>query len=319
MSSQISVEHMKFKITIYAIGRYPVLEISQDEFYKLKSAKKCLSSALAIEEKYELLLSNYMELEKDVLGITVDNMLRRNESYSDFFDIRLKCNRRLINLLTATRLYIDQVHRHLRDCMSGEEDAESYTKQLFSEQYDTHFEYRFMEALRNYSQHRGLAVHTTSLGSSRMQMEDSSYFEFNSSIFSLKSELELDDTFKKSVLNEMTEKVDLIQCARRYVESINIVQCLIRDKISPVSADARSLIESYLAKYREIHKEPFVGLYALSYTDEEHGEKIEDKVVLLLDWDESRIALSKMNGTLVNLHKRYVSSATHNKQNNKAR
>jgi len=310
---------MKFKITIYAIGRYPFLEISHDEFNRLKNAQKCLSSALAVEEKYELLLSNYMELEKEVLGITVDNMLQRNESYSDFFDIRLKCNRRLINLLTATRLYIDQIHRHLRDCMPTEEDAESYTKSLFSEQYDAHFEYRFMEALRNYSQHRGLAVHTTSLGSSRKQEDESSYLEFNSSIFSLKSELELDDTFKKSVLKEMTEKIDLIQCARRYVESLNIVQCLIRDKISPVASDSRSLIESYLVKYREIHTEPVVGVYAMSYLCDEHGEKIVDKVVLLLNWDESRIALSKMNGKLVNLHKRYVSSSTHNKQKNKAR
>lgn len=302
---------MKFKITVYAIGRYPILEICQDEFHKLKSSKRCLSSALAVEEKYELLLSNYMELEKEVLEITVDNMLRRNESYSDFFSIRLKCNRRLINLLTATRLYIDQIHRHLRDCLPAEEDAESYTKQLFSEQYDAHFEYRFMEALRNYSQHRGLAVHSTSFGSSRKEVEDSSYFEFNSSIFSLKSELELDDTFKKSVLKEMTEKIDLIQCARRYVESLNIVQCSIRDKISPLADDARSLIESYLVKYRELHNKPVAGVYAMSYTCDEHGENIVDKVALLLDWDESRIALSKMNGPLVNLHKRYVSSSTH--------
>jgi len=289
MSNPVSTESMKFKITILAIGNHPVSEISQNEFQQLKSAKKCLSSALAIEEKYELFLSNYIELEKEVLGITVDSMLRRNGEYSDFFNTRLNCNRRLINLLTATRLYIDQIHRHIRDCISDVENAESYAKQIFSKQYDACFEYRFMEALRNYSQHRGLAVHSTSLGSSRVSKDDTSYFEFVSSIFSLKSELELDDSFKKKVLNEMPEKVDLIQSARRYVESLNNIHCLIRDKISSVVADSRSLIETYLTQYRALHKEPEAAVYALSYKCEEDGERIEDKVAILLDWDENRI------------------------------
>lgn len=111
---------------------------------------------MAIEEKYELIISNYLELEKDSLSISSSNMLRRSYNYSDFFDVRSTFNRRIVNLLTSTKLYLDQIYQHVKVCNL---DLANIIKQKTNKEYDSVFEYRFMEALRNHVQHHGLAVH----------------------------------------------------------------------------------------------------------------------------------------------------------------
>jgi hypothetical protein len=52
---------------------------------KLKTARLILNHALAIEEKYELLISSFLELEHDVFDASVSEMVRRRFEYKDFF------------------------------------------------------------------------------------------------------------------------------------------------------------------------------------------------------------------------------------------
>ena len=135
---------MKYTIRVWAIGSYPELIIDEVRFNTLKQARLCLSAALAIEEKYELLISNYLDLEKECLNVTSDSMVRRSKDYSDFFEIRLAFNRRVVNLLTSTKLYIDQIQQHVNSCFPDRSDIGSNVKSFFLYVYDKFFEYRFM-------------------------------------------------------------------------------------------------------------------------------------------------------------------------------
>lgn len=76
---------MKYTIHSWELGTF---DIGENKFNKLKQAKNCLSAALAIVEKYELLLSNYLDLEKECLSVTTDYMVRTSTDYFKFFDIR---------------------------------------------------------------------------------------------------------------------------------------------------------------------------------------------------------------------------------------
>mgnify|MGYP000175543353 FL=1 len=62
---------MKYLVTILTTGNNPELVINESKFEQLKKAKECLSEILSFEEKYELLLSNYMELEKECLYLKI--------------------------------------------------------------------------------------------------------------------------------------------------------------------------------------------------------------------------------------------------------
>lgn len=152
---------MFYQLRIHATGKYPEIEIDEVKFCSIVEARNVLSAAMAVEEKYELLVSNYIELEKELLKVAADDMIYRDRDYSVFFDIRLLFNQRLVNLLTSSRLYIDQIQQHIKTCLPNDLEASINVKGFFSKEYDAHFEYQFMEALRNFVQHRGLAVHST--------------------------------------------------------------------------------------------------------------------------------------------------------------
>ena len=303
---------MKYTIRVWAIGSYPELIIDEVRFNTLKQARLCLSAALAIEEKYELLISNYLDLEKECLNVTSDSMVRRSKDYSDFFEIRLAFNRRVVNLLTSTKLYIDQIQQHVNSCFPDRSDIGSNVKSFFSDEYDKFFEYRFMEALRNYVQHRGLAVHSTSLDSKWTSQEEDAKLEFKTRLFTHKTEVDGDKAFKREVLKEMPEKVDLLYAARVYVGLISKIHCEIRNLVAPASEYSRHKISEAINEYESSNGEKLVGLNVISSVPKESVDETIEKFPLLLEWDDIRLSLIKKNRILANLSKCYVSNSANN-------
>jgi len=305
---------MKYTIRVWASGNYPELSIDEARFNNLKQARLCLSAALAIEEKYELLISNYLDLEKECLNVTSISMIRSSTDYSGFFDIRLAFNRRVVNLLTSTKLYIDQIQQHVKSCFPDRSDIGDNVKALFSAEYGKFFEYRFMEALRNYVQHRGLAVHSTSLGSKWTSQEGDAELEFKTRLFTHKTEVDGDKAFKKQVSKEMAEKVDLLYAVRVYVGSISKIHCEIRELVAPTSEDSRHQILEAINEYEAINGKKPLGLNAISSIPKEPIDEMIEKFPLLLEWDDIRLDLIKKNKSLANLSKRYVSNSVHHKE-----
>lgn len=299
------IAKMKYLVTILTTGNNQELVIDKSKFEELKKAKECLSAILAFEEKYELLLSNYMELEKECLLISTDNMINQEIGYKHFFDIRLLFNQRVVNLLTTSRLYIDQLSQHIKAC-----NLDIGIKSFFSYEYDNNFEYRFMEALRNYVQHRGLAVHLTTLVSNWTSLGDDGEMQFKTRIYTKKDEVEKDRVFKKSVAEEMPDKVDIIYASRCYIESVSKVHCKIRKILSNITTDSRKIIEDTVNEYENINNGKSVGLSAIYLENNGKHDEILDKFDITLEWDNIRVVLEKKNKSLVNLRKRFVSSST---------
>jgi len=100
---------MKYILRIGALGKFPEVIVDHERCKRLKSLWKLLTEALAIEEKYEIVITNFLELEKESINASVSEMIRNHVEYGDFFDIRLALNIRLVNLLTSVRLYVDQL------------------------------------------------------------------------------------------------------------------------------------------------------------------------------------------------------------------
>jgi len=92
-------------------------QIDRVRFKVLEKSQSILHNALVIEEKYEIVISNYSELEREALRILTSNMLRDSPRYPEFFDIQLNLNIRLINLLTSVRLYRDQLESSVKNSL----------------------------------------------------------------------------------------------------------------------------------------------------------------------------------------------------------
>lgn len=298
----------KYILRIGALGRFPELEIEQERFEQLKASRPVLSHALAIEEKYEIIISNFLELERESTNASISEMVRNHIEYKDFFEVRLALNIRLVNLLTSVRLYTDQLSSHICSCSPDEENVKTEIKGLFSTEYDSSFDYRFMEALRNYVQHSGIPVHRISTGAKWTELEDG-LLEYSLFFGTQKKELLLDGGFKKQVLNEMPDEVNLRSATRSYIEAISRIHKQAREKIEEIVDTSRLYLDRAIRDYMVIYEKESIGLYAYKYQD---TEKI-DEVLILTKWDDVRRELVKRNGELVNLRKRYVSSQAHNK------
>lgn len=292
-----------YELKINALGTFPSMPISSDRFLELVLARKILSEALAIEEKYEILLQNYIDLEKVLLVATLEKSVSMRPSYSDFFEKRLLYNRMLVNLLTAARLYIDQIPNHVENCTNDIEITNLFKKSL-NNKYDSLKEYRFMEAVRNYVQHKGLAIDL--IANRNYWTEDSTKREACIDIYANAKLLNDDSKFKKSILKDFEENIPLKQCVRVYMTAISEINENARNILFEKVNRARALIQLTMVEYEKIYPESLVGLSAFKII----SEKIVKEISIFLEYDDIRVALVEKNrdGALINLHKLAITS-----------
>lgn len=275
------------------------MPLDEKEFNELRQAKLCLNAALTLEENYDLLLGNYRELELEVISAAVTDMTAMGHEYEDFFEIRATINRRVVNLLSAARMYLDQYPQNLKTIGANPKIAKAVCTKI----YDNFFEYRFMEALRNHTQHKGLAVHGVTMGGRWLPPRDPRQLQFSVKPYASKTALE-DSKFKKSVLNDSPEKVDLLLAARVHVGGISSVHKQVRELITPFVEGARRLFESVVSHHEVKAGKLYTGLMAIAKED----DVVVEKISILLDWDDVRQKLLKRNHPVENLAKRFVTS-----------
>ncbi len=88
---------------------------------------------------------------------------------------------------------MDQIGQHVVKIIGNSSQTKQKIKSLFSSEYDNNPEYKFMEELRNYSQHEGIPVKWTTLNCSATESDDERNIEFSVEFGVEKSELENSD------------------------------------------------------------------------------------------------------------------------------
>jgi len=98
----------KIKYLVTRMGQRgdSAITITKSEYIALREAKHILSAGLDIEQQYEVLLSNYEDFEKEIVSVAIEHMLY---AVGEFRQYHARLNKRIINLLTTSRLYKDQV------------------------------------------------------------------------------------------------------------------------------------------------------------------------------------------------------------------
>tara|TARA_R110002167_G_C12569653_1_gene642471 strand:- start:69 stop:983 length:915 start_codon:yes stop_codon:yes gene_type:complete len=284
---------MKFELFSYSNST--TYKIDESKYLILKKNKETLTSALALEEKFEMLIGNYSDFEKEILNVTVNQMVTRGDIYPSAFDRKMISNRRLVNLLTSIKLYIDSAISDVKNCVvdSERKSTSVKVKAFFSFEYDSSFEYRFMESLRNYVQHRGVGVHFASYGLNTDALENGeSLISHHTNLYAHKEVLSEDPQFKKLILAEMDEKLEIVHAVRCYFGAIVRVHEKIRNIVSPIAEESRIYIENTRMLYKNLielkNAEVRSDIWAARLGS--RGERI-DKLSLQLNWDDIRVKL----------------------------
>ena len=284
------------------IGQAPEMPISEQQFDELADARTVLSAAFGLEESYDLLIGNYVEVEKELLAAGASSAVRDLTEYQDFFELRSTINRRFVNLLTATRLYLDQAPQRLADCAVDPTKARSDFRLRTNEHYDGFFGYRFLEALRNHVQHCGLAVHRLRHEQKWLGEGANRALEISVHPFAERRYLAADGGFKAKILEEMPEEVVLSLAMREYLQCIGNLHMLVRSHIADRVSTARELIGNQIARYACESNGATIGLTA--FRIDANGMK--ESMPLLLDWDDVRVKLVARNSGLVALSRHVV-------------
>lgn len=294
----------QYFLKVAAIGSYPKLEITEEEFQNIAEARKVLSSALSIEEKYDLTLSNYIDLEKELLSLTAELMIKFNFDYDNLNKIRAALNRKIANFILTGKIYTEQIVSTAALCANDCSQAKTELKKFRSDKYDNNLDYKIMEALRNYIAHYGMVLHTVSLPSywTKDSNGEAKELEFNINLFSEKKLLIADPEFKKEIIHLLPEKFDLKKGARSYIGCISEIQENVRRITDSRINSARLTIEEYLSQYGLVNN-------GVSFAVGAYSPKDKKPIMLSLEWDNVRINLAKINISISNMSKRYATNS----------
>jgi hypothetical protein len=304
----------KLALMRFTLGSPCALEIEQAVGDKLVRAMDVILEIVSIEQKFSIIMENFLEFEQEIASRVLRDAYFSSQSAQEFFDVKQALNRRAMNILTAVRLYTDQSHSHVKVLFSTDAQRWGELKSAFSRQYDDHLSFRTMEALRNYAQHRGLPIQGLTMGSRWLDAQTAtSRLEFNAATNIIISELESDDTFKKSVLEELRRAggtkgvIDVRPMIREYIQSIAAVHEEFRRMSDPLVDESLALVEEWKQKYKEHCPDQEQSSIAVGWQYENHTRV---RIAYLNDEQIGQLAtLRARTRSNVNLAKRYVTTA----------
>jgi len=239
------------------------IEITKAEFESLRSARDSVVGLLRFENLYHVLFGSISEFERHILEATFQDSYRSFEAYQSHFELqiyfdhlRAEANVKMLALLSAARAYHDQRNQAL-GMVSGFEPKS--VNDHFREEYDSSFNYRIFEALRNYSQHANLPIQSVSLSgdnlwsSSHPKADSPSIHRATIKPLIPIKELLADKAFKAPVSKELQGaehlKLDARALARSYLASIAKRHLEVTESLGTARDEARDLMSDYMDRF----------------------------------------------------------------------
>lgn len=302
----------RYGITVLTMDVQFFLEISLEEFERIKSAKEKYFRVLGIEEKFDLLLQNYAEYERELIDLTLERMLHGFRDWSAAISDLYIINRRLANLLTVTRLYIDQVAHDISTMYGSKSDITGEVAKVFCKEYDESLGYRVMEALRNFLQHRALPIslaYPTEWDSSPATPKSNLRFAIKPQL--VVPDLRREGGFKTAVLEELERDggtQDLTLLIRQFIGGLSRIHNDLRHRISKDREEWKATLTGVFEQVREPLNGRFLGLAAVKQ-DASSREYIETLDIFEGPFDRMKfLLLSNPAENLGYLPRWYISS-----------
>lgn len=303
---------MRYGITQLVMSSPGFVEITEQEYQAIKLARHHLFETLYLEQKFDLVMENYIEYETEMLSSSTRFMVFGFQDHPFLQNVNVLISRRIINLLSGIRLYLDQSTHHLHNIYGDNSTIIRLLDQEKATQYDKHLGYRTMEALRNYVQHRGFPIHSITFTWSVVKGENKVMHVLTP--FIELAELEEDSKFKPSVLEElktMGEKIDIIPLMREYVDCLGRIQNKIRELLRDDSSTWETRINNAINHFKSTFdvQSSITGLAIVIESEEMH---YTDSEQIYIEFMEQRHKLESKNRLLGSLATHYVTNETLN-------
>lgn len=293
------------------LGSRVRVKLTAREYQELAKALDSLARVVDVEEAYDILISNYMEYEKAIAGILIEEEVRQRIAYDGFNRDRRHMSRVTANLLSSARLFRDLTDISVPKLLGRK--ALATFRQAKAQIAEASFPYRFMEELRNHSQHENFAVTGLSYGTNWMEHKDeikaTRVHTFKPSVrprllaeFPRFKNLLAEYEAMREADSSQPESIDLTLYVRHYVMGMGDVLLTIREMLKDAGAIAHwiSVVDRWLDAFLEAD-----GNATKMGVEAEHlrnGVKVDYRH-LGSELDDVIARLQKENRKLVNLHR----------------
>lgn len=301
---------MRYGITKLVLGRCPFITISENDYITIKSAKDSLLEALYLEQKLDLVIEDYLEYEMTLLSYSASKMLFHNFNYMRFHNETNNINRRIVNLLSACRLYLDHCIHHLKNIYGNTSNKIDLVRNQKRNEYDSNLSFRVMEALRNYVQHRGFPIQKVKYNASRIDNKDDHQFLYSVTPYLKIKELEEDKKFKKTVLKELKklgDEIDIKPLTREYITSIGNVHKKVREVINNDVQLWDKIIHECIQKFQD-GSDAEESILGLGIVRQEEEGIYSESVPIFTEFIELRQELEQKNRLVGSLAKCFVTN-----------
>lgn len=298
---------MEYRLIRLLSGLKNFIEINESRFLSIKGARSLLVEALFIEEKFELLIENYLEYEQFALNAAAEYIISPYQDDRWFQTKRNTYNRLLINFLSTCKMYTDHISHHLSKMYKPDKSKVRELKEYISNQYDQYFGYRLMEEIRNFMQHRSYPVKTISFNSKKIEVEGESEFTYTFTAYINPQDLKEEEKFKKSILDELEKigsKIDITPFVREYISCFGRIHGELRKIIQTDIEESDKYFLDAINEYKSKFNEDVIGLAAAMKNDE---GRYPDKSFIFDGLIEQRKFLQNKNRDFNYLSKQYVS------------
>ncbi len=255
--------------------RRTAVPISEAEFNRYRTARTKLLAALALEEKFDILLENFAELEKTLLDLSLRSALFRHGDGSSrhYGEFRRLGNRRIANFLSTARLYRDQSNCELKRSFGRKKGIVEQIETAVREIIRNAPHYSAIEELRNHVQHRDLPVKNI-----RMSAKVDLRFSPPRRQVMIRVLVDYSELVRESkkpqayaALGSRLENdkfADVMPSIREYVVCVGKLQELTRKLLAQELADAERDVQEAYAKLPTIGERKPAGLYVVEVDDQ---------------------------------------------------
>ncbi|SIS67959.1 hypothetical protein SAMN05421759_102308 [Roseivivax lentus] len=297
------------------IRGYTKNDIGEEEFSVLESCVSWIAFCEQIEDSFDVLAKSFLEFETDLFSLSLEHFFSDISSLDDhenaFSEGRSRISLRVFSVLMAAKSYEERVYR-LAKLLPNSKEVLVEFKSIFSNKFDSFFEYRLADALRNFAAHDSMPLSGYSVGyriesgSTRITEADPKRQRNSLSPYLRAEKITNSKKINKKIIREIEEqgfeKIDLKILVRRYISCMYTAHSEVRRNTESLMEKASVEIEKSHARLETITGRPSDHAYAIRENDQGSALYISRRRCQNTHLKRSR--WSQLN----NAHYRYIST-----------
>jgi hypothetical protein len=239
------------------LAQVPSVEITKIEYDAVKPARAVINELIAVEEKFDAVMENYVELEETIHNLGIRMLAFVERHYEEMTAPLNLVSRRVSNLLSSARLYRDALPQHASRLLGRKHAAIQPFLDLKSDNEHQPMAYRQMEAVRNYAQHVGPAINDITFDRHKDVNDERETIGFSFSVvphmdaLAISQRRDMAADLRASFLS-LGNQPNPIPLIRKYIEHIGVIHAGFRDAVEELATENEAVMRSLLDRYQQV-------------------------------------------------------------------